>query len=259
MGAGRGRPAGYRGKLHEKARARELRAQAWTMPEIAEHLGVSKSSVSLWTRDVPFDPTARRSARTDRRPRGSDHPLRRRKLERIEQLRCEAVDRIGTLDDLALLHAGLGLYAGDGSKTQSSVRFANSDPRMVALFCRWLRRFFEVDEDRLRVTLYLHAGLDLVAAEAHWAEVTGVPVSQFGKPYRAAPDASIRHNKHVHGCAHVAYHSADTHRQGLALMDALLTAPHEPSGAETASGPPARAGGPIEALRGPGSNRRQLD
>jgi transcriptional regulator with XRE-family HTH domain len=221
---------GYRGKLEERARARELRAQAWTMPEIAEHLGVSRSSVSLWTRDVEFDPSARRSATTDRRPRGSDHPLRRRKLEQIERLRREAVERIGTLDDVALLHAGLGLYAGDGSKTQDSVRFANSDPRMVALFCRWLRRFFVVEEHRLRVTLYLHAGLDLAAAEAHWAEVTAVPVAQFGRPYRATPDASIRHNKHVHGCAHVAYHSADTHRQVLALMDAMLEAPHAPVG-----------------------------
>jgi hypothetical protein len=251
---------GYRGKLEERARARELRAEGWTMPDIAVELGVSRSSVSLWTRDVPFDPAAaRRSPRTDRRPRGSDHPLRRRKLERIERLRRAAIERIGTLDDVALLHAGLGLYAGDGSKTQDSVRFANSDPRMVALFCRWLRRFFVVDEQRLRVTLYLHAGLDLAAAEAHWAEVTGVPVAQFGKPYRAAPDASIRHNKHVHGCAHVAYHSADAHRQILALMDALLAAPHEPFEAGTPNGPPARSGGPIEVLRGPGSNRRQLD
>jgi hypothetical protein len=53
------------------------------MPEIAEELGVSRSSVSSWTRDVAFDPTARRSRRTDRRPRGSDHPLRRRKEAEI--------------------------------------------------------------------------------------------------------------------------------------------------------------------------------
>ena len=41
---------GYRGKLAEQERARTLRAEGWTMPEIASHLGVSKGSVSLWTR-----------------------------------------------------------------------------------------------------------------------------------------------------------------------------------------------------------------
>jgi hypothetical protein len=28
------------------------------------------------------------------------------------------------------------------------VQFANSDPRMIAFFCSWLRAFFEVDEAR---------------------------------------------------------------------------------------------------------------
>ena len=37
---------GYRGKLAEQERARVLRAQAWTLNEIATELGVSKSSVS---------------------------------------------------------------------------------------------------------------------------------------------------------------------------------------------------------------------
>ena len=71
---------GYRGKLEERERARHLRARAWTLREIADELGVAKSSMSVWVRDVPFDATSRRSAVTRRYPRGSDHPLRRRKL-----------------------------------------------------------------------------------------------------------------------------------------------------------------------------------
>jgi transcriptional regulator with XRE-family HTH domain len=57
---------GYRGKLQEQERARELRAQAWTLREIADELGVAKSSVSVWVRDVEFDPASRRSAATGR-------------------------------------------------------------------------------------------------------------------------------------------------------------------------------------------------
>jgi hypothetical protein len=44
---------GYRGKVKEQERARALRAQNRTLVDIAETLGVSKSSVSLWVRDVP--------------------------------------------------------------------------------------------------------------------------------------------------------------------------------------------------------------
>ena len=36
---------GYRGKVDEQNRARDLRAQSWTLDEIAAELGVAKSSV----------------------------------------------------------------------------------------------------------------------------------------------------------------------------------------------------------------------
>jgi transcriptional regulator with XRE-family HTH domain len=215
---------GYRGKLEEQERARQLRAQAWTLREIAHELGVAKSSVSVWVRDVAFDPSSRRSAVTRRRPRGSDHPLRRRKLAQLEALRREGLERIGTLSDREFLLAGLGLYAGDGAKGDTEVKFANSNLVLVDLFCRWLRRFFEVEEDRLRVVLYLHRGLDLDAATQHWSRLTGVPATQFTKPYRAVPDATIRHNKHEHGCAHVRYGCSRTQRTILALTEALVSA-----------------------------------
>ncbi|MGZ6927725.1 MAG: hypothetical protein ACXVJF_13480 [Acidimicrobiia bacterium] len=37
---------------------------------------------------------------------------------------------------------------------------------MVRFFCAWLRRYFEIDESRLRVRVYLHEGLDLEAAHS---------------------------------------------------------------------------------------------
>ena len=46
---------GYRGKLREREEARRLRAEGYTLLDIARQLGVSKSSVSVWVRDVEFD------------------------------------------------------------------------------------------------------------------------------------------------------------------------------------------------------------
>jgi hypothetical protein len=94
---------------------------------------------------------------------------------------------------------------------------------MIAFFCAWLRRYFDIDEVRLRVRVYLHEGLDLDAAEAFWAEVTGVPRSQFRAPYRAVADPTIRRAKHEYGCAYVAYHCVHTHRKIMGLIRALLS------------------------------------
>ncbi len=144
-------------------------------------------------------------------------------LAEIEECRAWASSTIGSMSERDLFMAGIGLYAGDGAKTGSEVRFANSNPELVRLFCRWLRRFFEIDESRLHVTLYLHQGLDLEAANEAWSEVTQIPISQFYKPWRALPDHSIRHNKHEFGCAHVRYGSKRTLRMVTGLLEALVT------------------------------------
>jgi len=93
---------------------------------------------------------------------------------------------------------------------------------MLRFFCAWLRHFFEVDESRLRMRLYLHQGLDLDEATAFWSELTGIPLTQFGKPYRAVPDPSIRKSKHPMGCPSVIYSCSRTHRAVMGLVEALL-------------------------------------
>jgi hypothetical protein len=211
---------GYRGKLAEREQARRLRTTGLPMAEIAARLGVSRSSVSLWARDVAFEP---RPAVTRGRRR-APNALQRRKQAEIDRLLAEGRDRVGRLTEREFLVAGVALYAGEGSKGDGEVRFANSDPRMVSFFCTWFRRFFEVDESRLRIRLYLHEGLDLMAATTFWSELTQIPPSQFGKPYRAVPDSSIRHTKHQNGCVSVGYSCSRTHRSIMGLVHALLGA-----------------------------------
>jgi len=94
---------------------------------------------------------------------------------------------------------------------------------MIRLFCIWFRRFFDVDETRVRGRLYLHRGLDLNRAEAFWSGVANIPTTQFLKAYRAAPDPSIRRNKHEHGCFSVGYGYTRTHREVMGLVRALLS------------------------------------
>lgn len=208
---------GYRGKTAEREQARRLRAEAWTLQEIADRLGVSKGSVSVWVRDVDFTPRPRRPAR-----RRAPNALQRRKAADIAAGLEWGRQQLGELTDRDLLVAGAALYAGEGAKTDGAVGFANTNPAMVQLFCTWLRRFFVIDESRLRARLYLHAGLDLDEATAFWSEVTHVPPQQFIKPYRAAADNTRRQSKHAMGCLTLTYSCSATHRKVMGLVRALL-------------------------------------
>lgn len=215
---------GYRGKLKEQQRARDLRAQAWTLREIADELGVAKSSASLWTRGVEFEPGPARSRNQGaRRPR--PHAQRTRKLAEIAHLHDVGRERLGVLSERDALVAGTALYAGEGAKTDGCVSMANTNTELLAFFCAWLRRFFEVDEERLRARLHLHAGLDPAAATRHWSAITGIAPERFGKPYRAEANATRRQTKHLYGCATVSYSCSRTHREVMGLVRALPRAP----------------------------------
>lgn len=150
-----------------------------------------------------------------------EHPLKRARLADEALAAAEARQLVGTLTDRELYLVGLALYAGEGAKTGTALRFANTDPNLIRLFRWWLRRCFAVDESRLRIALYLHTDLDLEVAIAFWADATGIPTAQFTKPYRAVADASRRKAKHPMGCPSVRYADAALFRRVQAGMNAL--------------------------------------
>ena len=187
---------GYRGFVEQRDEARRLRAGAATLAEIATALGVSRSTVSVWVRDVEFTPRPRNRGAPRQRP----HPLHVARLAEVDALRADGIARIGELSAKELLIAGTALYAGEGSKRDGSVEFANTDPRMVLFFVTWLRRCFTVAEARLRVRPVpprrpRPRGRGPVLVRAHGYSA----VQQFIKPYRAVADSSIRSNKHPIG------------------------------------------------------------
>jgi hypothetical protein len=147
--------------------------------------------------------------------------MRVKKEAEIEQCRQDAEAWAGRLTDRELTMFALGLYAGEGDKTGGEVAMANTNPLYLQVFLTWLRRTFEIDESRLRVLLYLHDGLDLDAALAFWCDKLRIPREQFTKPYRAVPDASIRHSKHVNGCPKVRYGDTSIKRRVLAMIEAV--------------------------------------
>jgi transcriptional regulator with XRE-family HTH domain len=86
---------GYGGKVAERRRARELRAESWTLADIARELGVSKSSVSVWVRDVEFTAKPRNRGHRSQTP----HSMHLAKLAEIERCDVDGVESVATLSE----------------------------------------------------------------------------------------------------------------------------------------------------------------
>jgi hypothetical protein len=176
--------------------------------EIVDRLHVSKSSVSLWVRDLPR-PVTEEEARRRRTEAARKHWLAEQPLRDARRAaeRDAAAGEIGSLTERELRIAGAIAYWCEGTKSKpyrraERVIFMNSDPGLIRLFLRFLDAA-GVPRDDLVFTVSIHESADVQAAHRFWREVTGAKPEQFSKP------AIKRHNprttrKNVgdtyHGC-----------------------------------------------------------
>ena len=122
------------------------------MRAIEKQLGVARSTVSLWVREIELSDRqhaeiALRGASARSRARSAYFRARRRDFQ--EEGRAAA----RTADPLHV--AGCMLLWAEGSKHRNMVEFVNSDPAMMTLFLRFLRRYFDPPADALRLTCNL--------------------------------------------------------------------------------------------------------
>ena len=115
-------------KTEERRRARELRAEGWSVKEIERTLGVSRSSVSLWVRTVALTESQRRILEL----RSKAGPLiagERSAAAARERRRTYQEDGRRLVHELDPSYAaGCMLYWAEGDKSRNSVRISNADP-----------------------------------------------------------------------------------------------------------------------------------
>ncbi|MFF9393551.1 helix-turn-helix domain-containing protein [Streptomyces griseoluteus] len=168
-----------------REQARELRLQGWTRKEIQAELGCSKSSVSLWVRDLPR-PEPKCSPEEQRaRMNAGLAKLRTAQEQARAATKQAAADAIGVLTKRELFIAGVALYWAEGAKDKPHRRsevlqFINSDPNVITLFLRWLD-LLEVPRSRLTLRVSIHESADVGRAENFWADVVGVDVAAFSR------------------------------------------------------------------------------
>ena len=125
----------------KKAEAVRLRKEGATYSEIKERLQVSKSSLSLWLRDMPLSEERMREVR-DKNPLRIERcrvtKANTRKLREIKVAQRVASD-IETLSKRDVFIGGLFLYWGEGGKTKySSISLSNTDPAMIRFYLKFL-------------------------------------------------------------------------------------------------------------------------
>lgn len=144
-----------------KTKARELRRGGASINSIASQLGVSKSSASLWCRDIEL--TRRQVTRLIELKeagvtRGRLKGALTQRMKRVDaiNLAIQEAKALNRMNDREFWFFGLALYLAEGSKKMNRVQFTNSDPRIVKFMLRWFNEFYQIRKEDIRCSILIN-------------------------------------------------------------------------------------------------------
>ncbi len=198
-------------KLNLKTRAIELRKQGFSHGDIRKKLGISKSTSSLWTKDItlPLEAQNILAIKTEAaRKKGRESRSTRIKLkyDLIKKSVIEDLKSIKLSKSLAKLLCSM-LYWGEGSKSSGRVVFTNSDPEMVNAFMRLFRYAFVINEDKITATLHLHPYHNERTQKIYWSDKINIPTEKIHIFHKTSYGNVIRNN--YQGCIAINYGSME--------------------------------------------------
>ncbi len=76
------------------------------------------------------------------------------------------------------------MYWGEGTKSERrrgspGLSFANSDPKMIAVFMKFIREVLKVKEEKIRAGIHIYAEIKSEDAKKFWSGATGLPTNRF--------------------------------------------------------------------------------
>lgn len=100
------------------------------------------------------------------------------------------------------------LYWGEGDKTKNYfIALTNTNPNILIYFVTWFRRYFDIDERKLKCRLYIWKNINEKNVKSFWSKKLNIPLEQFTKSYISNSLLKIRKNRHEFGVCRVSYGS----------------------------------------------------
>ena len=213
----------------QKQKAKSLRESGKSLQDIANNLGINKSTVSYWCRDIQLSESAIKKIKYNGNAKSMAGLLRyseKKRDERIERTNIHKEDGanlVGKLSDRDKFMTGLGLYWGEGYKeSNGELGFTNMSPSMILFYIRWLHSFRVLKDDLIfRLTINDFFKKYDKNIKTFWVNLLSVNSDQFSKTTLIKTNlkkGSVKNIENYHGILRVKV------RKGLALKNKILGA-----------------------------------
>ena len=207
-----------KGLLKEKAI--NLRMEGYSVKEISDKLSISKSTSSIWVRDLILNEKAKQRLIV-RRLNGYQKISLHWKNKNIEEEKKYGLVADDILSKISkdVYHYKLScalIYWCEGSKGLNDLRFTNSDPELIKTFITLFRKAFKVDETKFRALIHLHEYHDESKQKKFWSDITKISENKFQKSYLKI-NTGKRIKENYPGCISIKYYDAKIFKELKAL------------------------------------------
>ncbi len=203
-------------KLEEKVKAINLRKNGYSYNKILKLLDVSKSTLSLWLRDLELEAEEEMKLLKGRelaRYKGARAQYNKR-IRKTNQIIKEGQNEVKLLMKDTLFIAGLMLYWAEGSDDfREKIKFSNSDPAMIRFMIWWFRKYSDVSKKRFRIGLHIHTLHCRKNVENFWSKTTKIPLNQFQKTFIKPTTLKQKRNPLYNGTCNIVISHKDLFRR----------------------------------------------
>lgn len=211
-------------KIHLHKKAVELRNAGYSYTYIMKKIGVSKSTLSDWLSDLPYKRNQETVDVINKARLMANEAQRAKKRKSIGDAKELAIKDIGKFTKRDLFMLGIGLYIGEGSKTTSSIRVTNSDPKIIKTFIYWFKKIMNLQNINFSIRIHSYPDNNQEDLIVFWMKETGLPRGAFLETWVDVRTNKKKKNlgKLPYGTAHLTVNRVGKGSAGAFLMRRVL-------------------------------------
>lgn len=175
-----------------KPEAISFRKQGKSLPYIHTKLGIPKSTLSYWLKNVVLTNLQKKKLRKDwqdaltKARKGAVLWHNEEKARRLRSAETEGLSLLKNIDmndnNISELVLAI-LYLGEGTKAKCETGMGSSDPLILKFFIACLRKIYKVPEEKIKCELHLRADQNPQEMIKFWSNELNIAEENFTRPY----------------------------------------------------------------------------
>lgn len=213
-----------------KNKAIYLRKTGFSLRYIANHLHLSKSTVSVWLRNIKLTQSQKKHlinnwkaglVKARIKAAQVNKQAKRKRIETINKDVNKLFKQIKINNPILEIFLS-SLFLGEGFKKEGKTAMGSLNPEILKSFVTLLRILYKTDQSKFRAAIYARADQNINSLINYWSKLLKISPSQFHKTQVDKRTRSKKTYPDYKGVCAVYYYDTSIQRRLLSISKKML-------------------------------------